>query len=95
MKSTVSSLFRYIGGGSLGLALLMVFFFGCSDNSDGSADKLVGTSGLSRSEWTVLKKANVGSGAFKSALQKRKIEELKEKGVVVEIAPTKPTKRVR
>jgi hypothetical protein len=70
---------------------------GCAGSGDAGGDGIDMAAkqyGLERAEYIALRKANRDPKKFEKAIQERKIEDLKEKGVVVK-APTSPNKTTR
>jgi len=96
MKQIDTLLRCYAGAASVLLTLSLFFLAGCSGGSDGGGAKGGGKYGLDQSEYIALKKANRDPKDFNKALLKRRMEDLQEKGVVVETATSrKPTKKPR
>jgi hypothetical protein len=91
MKRTVVLLRRYGGAdAALLLMLSLSLLSGCSNGGDGgdAGKEAIGIHGLEASEYVALKKANKGTGNFKKALLKERLEKLKEQGAVVETTPS-------
>jgi hypothetical protein len=94
MKHVVMFL-RWYGQDASVILAVVLFLAGCSGGSSGggTAD---GSLGIEKSKYYTLKKASKNPAEFKKALQRKKIEKLKEKGFTVEIKTQgKVTKSVR
>jgi len=97
MKRTAVLPRWYASAGSVLLTLNLLITPGCSGSGDEGSDgagRIAAKYGLDRSEFIVLKKANKKPKDFEKALLKRKIEKLKEEGVVVQTTtPGKTTNK--
>jgi hypothetical protein len=72
----------------LALSMLSPFFLtGCSESSDARGN-VAGQYGLERSEFIALKKSGMTESELKDALTKKKVDELKEKGITGKVLPS-------
>ncbi len=83
MKQTRAS-FRLRTFAAWTFLLSVVFLAGCSEATDESRNDANTKYGLEPSEFMALKKAGTSRGDFEKEQIKRKIEQMKERGVAVE-----------
>ena len=100
MKQTFLSRPCYAGAASAALSLALFLLAGCSggEGSQGSEENVatVGNLGFNKSESLALRKAGTGRKDLERAIMEKKIEQLKQRGIDVEIVgPGKKTKNRR
>jgi hypothetical protein len=91
MKRSVVLLRLYAGVGSLLLTLALCLLAGCSDSE--RSEKVVNKLSFDQSEILALKNAGAGRKDLEQAIMKKKIEQMQERGVTVNITP--PGKKTR
>ena len=83
MKRTIFLLRPYAYAGSA-LLLSILFLAGCSEADDDGRNHATGQYGLEPSEFIALKKAGMSRADLKKEQIKKKVEDMKERGIVVE-----------